>query len=48
MATLHYDTIVEHRGHDIRVFVRYDETAGLECVECHDDIFTADNNETEN
>ena len=47
METLHYDTLVEHRGHDIRVFVRYDETAGLECVECQDDIFTA-NNEQEN
>lgn len=37
-ATITYDTLADHRGHAVRLFFRYDETAGLECVDCFTDI----------
>ena len=42
-ATLYYDTLADHRGHAVRLFFRYDETAGLECVDCNHDIVVIDN-----
>jgi hypothetical protein len=46
--TLDYETLEHHRGHDIAIFVRYDETAGLECKNCDEDIYQADNPEEQN
>ena len=40
---LDFDTLESHRGCTLRVFVRYDETAGIECVECDTDIYSVDN-----
>ena len=37
-ATITYDELADHRGHAVRLFFRYDETAGLECVDCVTDI----------
>jgi hypothetical protein len=46
--TLDFDTLEQHRSCTIRVFVRYDETAGIECVNCNEDIYQADNPEEQN
>jgi hypothetical protein len=35
-----FESLEEHRQCSIRVFVRYDETAGIECVDCDTDIYT--------
>lgn len=40
---LDFDTLESHRTCTIRVFVRYDESAGLECVDCSEDIYYAEN-----
>ena len=37
-ATITYDEIADHQGHAVRLFFRYDEAAGLECVDCFTDI----------
>ena len=45
--TLDFDTLEQHRSCTIRVFVRYDETAGIECVNCNEDIYQTENEITE-
>lgn len=37
-ATITYDTLADHKGHTVRSFFRYDEAAGLECVDCFTDL----------
>ena len=40
---LTYATLREHAGHDLTIWTRYAEVAGIECRECHTDIVTLKN-----
>ena len=34
-----FDTLDEHHACYVRIFVRFDDTAGIECVDCDTDIY---------